>query len=64
MRDLVREHFRGCRLVLVRGDAPLPILRGAGADWEVVGPDGETRRLTTVELLRALRSPHPPMRKP
>jgi hypothetical protein len=55
--DLLREHFRGCRVVLVRGDAPLPMLSPRGADWDVRGQDGEVRRLTTAELVRALRSP-------
>ena len=58
LRDLMREHFGGCRLVLVRGDAELPALRPRDDGWEVVGLDGEVRRFTTAELLRALRSPH------
>jgi hypothetical protein len=58
LRDLLREHFRGCRLVLVRGPAPLPVLRPRGDDWELEGFDGGVRRLTTAELVRALRSPH------
>jgi hypothetical protein len=58
LRDLLREHFRGCRVVLVRGGASLPTLRPRGADWELEAVDGGVRRLTTAELLRALRSPH------
>jgi hypothetical protein len=57
LRDLLREHFRGCRLVLVRGAVPLPLLRSRGADWELEGFDGAIRRLTTAQLVRALRSP-------
>jgi hypothetical protein len=57
LRDLLREHFRGCRVVLVRGDADLPTLRWCGAEWELVGGDGECRRLDTAGLVRALRSP-------
>jgi hypothetical protein len=57
LRDVLREHFRGCRVVLVRGEAPLPLLRSRGEDWELEC-GGEPRRLTTTELLRALRSPH------
>ena len=57
LRDLLREHFRGCRVVLVRGEACLPALRARGSDWELVGADGLVRRLTTADLLRALRSP-------
>jgi hypothetical protein len=55
--DLLREHFRGCRVVLVRGDAALPTLRPRGDDWELEGPGGEVRRLTTAELASALRRP-------
>jgi hypothetical protein len=58
LRDLLREHFRGCRLVLVKGAVPLPLLRPRGDDWELAGFDGGLRRLTTAELVRALRSPH------
>jgi hypothetical protein len=57
LRDLLREHFSGCRLVLVHGEAPLPLLRSRGDDWEIEVAGGETRRLTTAELVRALRSP-------
>ena len=58
LRDLLREHFRGCSLVLVRGDAPLPLLRSRGDDWEIDSASGELLRLTTAELVSALRSPH------
>jgi hypothetical protein len=58
LRDLLREHFRGCRVVLVHGAAELPTLRSRGSDWDLVALDGEVRRLTTAELVRALRSPH------
>jgi|SRR5687767_9958663 len=57
LRDLLREHFSGCRLVLVHGEAPLPLLRSRGEEWEIENAGGETRRLTTAELVRALRSP-------
>jgi hypothetical protein len=57
LRDLLREHFRGCRLVFVRGDASLPFLRPRGEDWELERGVGELRRFTTAELVRALRSP-------
>jgi hypothetical protein len=59
--DLLREHFRGCRLVLVRGDAALPTLRSRGDAWELESPSGELRRLTTAELTRALRAPRLPV---
>ena len=57
LRDLMREHFSGCRVVLVRGEAALPLLRSHGEDWEIEDTGGESRRLTTSELVRALRSP-------
>ena len=58
LRDLLTEHFRGCRVVLVRGESALPMLRPRGEDWELERGDGEARRLTTAELVSALRSPH------
>ncbi len=61
LRDLLREHFRGCRVVLVRGSSALPLLRPRGDHWELLGPSGEVRRLTTAELVSALRAPRLPI---
>ena len=61
LRDLLREHFRGCRVVLVHGDLALPTLRARGGDWELEGLDGQVRRVTTADLLRALRAPRLPV---
>jgi hypothetical protein len=61
LRDLLREHFRGCRVVLVRGGSTLPLLRPRGDHWELQGPSGAVRRLTTVELVSALRAPRLPV---
>jgi hypothetical protein len=47
--------------VLVRGEAALPTLRSRGEDWELEGPSGELRRLTTAELVRVLRAPRLPV---
>jgi hypothetical protein len=63
LEDLLREHFLGCRLVLVRGEAPdLAVeaawLEPAGEDWRLVHEDAETT-LTTVELVRRLARPKP-----
>ena len=58
LRDLLSEHFRGCRVVLVRGESALPTLCPRGEDWELDGGDGVARRFTTTELVSALRSPH------
>lgn len=57
LRDLLREHFRGCRLVLVRGEVALPALRRRADGWELESLDGEVRRLTTADLIRTLRAP-------
>jgi len=61
LRDLLREHFRGCRVVLVRGAVSLPLLRRRDDDWELAGLDGAARRLSTDQLLAALRAPHLPV---
>ena len=57
LRDLLREHFRGCRLVLVRGEIALPALRPRADGWELESLEGEVRTLTTADLVRALRAP-------
>lgn len=60
LRDLLREHFRGCALVLVRGEVDAPALRPAGAAWvlEVRGFEGLAgQAFSTAELLKAFRSP-------
>lgn len=56
LRDLLREHFRGCRLVLVRGDVEAPIVHRDGGRWRV---EDSERTLTTQEMIAALRKPHP-----
>lgn len=68
--DLLREHFRGCVLVLVRGEvvlgeraAPLLQPEDSGERWTVVA--GETARaLSAADLAEALRSPRPPWAPP
>lgn len=73
LRDVLREHFVGCALVLVRdaaagtGDVAetgldlgeLPVLRAAGEGWRVVAPDGEVVALGSAELAGRLRRPEP-----
>jgi hypothetical protein len=63
LRDLVREHFLGCTLVLVHGAPPasLPALSPAGDGWQVSPPAGDTapQQLDTPGLLAALRRPRP-----
>ena len=65
--DLVREHFKGCWLVLIRVDAAGADVRGDLAalcrleakppGWLLVDAVGERRSLSTEELLGALRKP-------
>jgi hypothetical protein len=57
LRDVLREHFRGCALVLVRGEVDAPALRPEGAAWvlDVRGFAGQA--FSTGELLAAFRSP-------
>lgn len=62
LKDLLREHFLGCALVLVRGDVEAPALEPDGDGWRLQLPDSSaraSRRLTTAELSEALRKPHP-----
>ncbi len=58
LRDLLREHFRGCTLVLVRGAVDAPLVESRDGGWKVVGPQGE-HRLTSGQLAAALRQPRP-----
>ena len=60
LRELMRQQFLGCTLVLVHGDADAPALApvSEGA-WRVSIPDGKERRLTLDQLVAALREPRP-----
>jgi hypothetical protein len=57
LRDLLREHFRGCALVLVRGAVEAALLRPDGEGWTVAAPGEAGRRLATVALIAELRRP-------
>jgi hypothetical protein len=59
LKDLLREHFRGCVLVLVRGEIEAPSLRIEGEGWVVSPPGAGSRRYGVAELAGALRKPHP-----
>lgn len=61
LRDLLREHFRGCALVLVRGEAPADIaaLRIVEDSWVVAAPGETARAFTAAALAAALRKPRP-----
>lgn len=56
LRDLLREHFRGCWLVLVRGDVEASLLTPRGNEWTIAGG---SRRWTTAEVVAGLRKPRP-----
>jgi hypothetical protein len=63
LKDLLREHFRGCALVLIHAPAEaapdLPRLARAGEEWRV-HPTGEAERAYTLDRLAAsLRKPRP-----
>ena len=64
LRDLLREHFRGCTLVLVRGEAAAPLLHSDGERWTVTVPGDAARAFATAGLAEALRSPRPPWAPP
>jgi hypothetical protein len=59
LKDLLREHFRGCALVLVRGEIDAPSLRGEDSGWIVTPPEGASRRFSAEELAATLRKPRP-----
>ena len=62
--DLLREHFRGCVLVLVRGEAAAPLLQPDGEGWTVTVLGEAGRAFATTALAEALRSPRPPWAPP
>jgi hypothetical protein len=59
LKDLLREHFLGCALVLVRGDVDAPALEPDDDGWRIQLPENASRRLTTADLSEALRKPRP-----
>jgi hypothetical protein len=59
LRDLLREHFQGCALVLVRGEIDAPTLRSEGDSWIVQSPGAASRSYTVEQLAAALRKPDP-----
>ena len=62
MKDVLREHFLGCALVLVRGEVEAPRLRADGEAWRMAaaGPEQAAEQaLTTEQLLGKIRSPLP-----
>ena len=65
LRDVLREFFRGCAVVLVGGEgrsaveAPLLEPLGGESGWRIVTADGATREMSTEQLAAALRRPRP-----
>lgn len=59
LRDLLREHFRGAMLVLVRGEVDAPLLKKDGEEWGVTPPGQAQVRMDTGRLVAALRKPRP-----
>ncbi len=59
LRDLLREHFRGCALVLVQGEcADVPTLSREGEVYRVAS-GAVVRRFDVVHLAEALRRARP-----
>jgi hypothetical protein len=59
LEDLLREHFRGCALVLVRGQIDAPSLEREDEGWRLALPGVASHRLTTAQLAVLLRKAHP-----
>ncbi len=61
LRELLRQQFLGCTLVLVHGEVevPSPMLAAVDDGWRITIPDAAERRLTTDGLVAALREPRP-----
>lgn len=67
LKDLLREHFLGCALVLVRcgGSAAVPLaevpaLSPAGDGWRIArGDDAAVQHFETADVVAALRQPRP-----
>lgn len=57
LRDLLREHFRGCFAVLVRGLEGWPRLRPAGEAFALSTAADRTRDIGAVDLVARLRRP-------
>lgn len=63
MRELMRQQFLGCTLVLVHGEAGAPdapaLAPAEDGAWRVSIPGGQERRLTLDQFVAALREPRP-----
>lgn len=59
LKDLLREHFQGCALVLVRGEVAAPLLTIREDAWIVAPPGAASRSFTMEQLAATLRQPAP-----
>jgi hypothetical protein len=59
LRDLLREHFRGCALVLVRGEVAAPVLAAHGEDFQVTLSKDVVRLYSAAGVTAILRRPRP-----
>jgi hypothetical protein len=59
LKDLLREHFQGCALVLVRGEVDAPALRIEEDAWVVTPPGTASWQYTAAKLAATLRKPNP-----
>ena len=59
MKDLLREYFVGCAVVLVRGGEGLPCLSAEKEHWLLEVPGAASRMLDTDGLVAVLRKPRP-----
>lgn len=59
VHDVLREHFRGCGLVLVIGEIDAVWLEPEGDGWILHRDQRPAARWTTDELIAALRKPRP-----
>lgn len=59
LKDVLREHFLGCAVVLVRGEEDAPRLRPEGEGWVLEVPEHAGQPLNTAQLLGKIRSPLP-----
>lgn len=59
LRDVLREHFRGCALVLVEGDIEAPSLSPEDDGWRIAEGDEVLWRGAAEQLATRLRRPRP-----
>ena len=60
LKDLLREHFQGCALVLVKGEVDAPSLHTEdGTSWRLALTGNASRLFSTSQLATILRKPHP-----